>query len=80
MTYTILTKSSNSDGSFLTEVQYVINGTTINQIVVHSPGSQLSDILSGIVNMGNVLNQQLQNIANAPSVLDSITLNISTDF
>ena len=50
------------------------------QDVVHAAGSQLSDILLGIVNMGNMLNTQAQNITNAPSILSSIALNQETSF
>ena len=80
MTYTILSKSTNSDGSFLTSVQYNINGIITIQNIVHASGSQLSDIQTGIINAGNILNQQAQNIANAPTILESITLNQETTF
>ena len=80
MTYTILSKSTNLDGSFKTTVQYNLNGVIIVQDVIHAAGSQLSDILLGIVNMGNILNIQAQNITNAPSILSSITLNQETSF
>ena len=80
MTYTILSKSTNSDGSFKTTVQYNINEVITVQDVVHAAGSQLSDILLGIVNMGNMLNTQAQNITNEPSILSSIALNQETSF
>ena len=80
MTYTIISKSTNNDGSFITNVQYNINDTIITQNVVHAPGSQLSDILSGIINMGNIFNQQMLYINNAPSILETIVLNQEITF
>ena len=80
MTYTILTKEHQTDGSIINNIRYNLNGQMVSQQVFHASGSQLSDIITGVENMGIVLNRNLVNIANAPSVLDSIVLNEETEF
>ena len=80
MTYTILTKELQTDGSIITNIRYNLNGTQIDQQVFHASGSSLNDIISGITNMGIVLNRNIENIANAPAVLDTILLDQETEF
>ena len=78
MTYTILSKSNNSDGSIVTTVQFNVNNVISIQDINHAPGASLSDIILGITNNALVIqrNQQIQ--VNLSSILDSIVLNQET--